>query len=93
MDFTSIIDNLISIIVGGGVGAFLTRKKYNAETAVTEGAVFEGMQMSYKRMVDDTNAKLDEMRQEIKDLHDEISKLRTELEKCMSKKQMQINNK
>ena len=81
-DFNSIIDNLVTAIVGGGTGWFFGRRGSNAAAAVTEGDAILKMQESYKTFVEDANVKFSEMKEEIKVLHTNLNAVRKELENC-----------
>ena len=81
-DFNSIIDNVVTAIVGGGTGWFFGRRGSNAAAAVTEGDAILKMQESYKTFVEDANVKFSEMKEEIKVLHIDLNAVRKELENC-----------
>ena len=81
-DFNSIIDNVVTAIVGGGTGWFFGRRNSNAAASVTEGDAILKMQESYKTFVEDANVKFSEMKEEIKVLHIDLSAVRKELENC-----------
>jgi len=81
-DFNSIIDNVVTAIVGAGTGWFFGRRGSNAAAAVTEGDAILKMQESYKTFVEDANVKFSEMKEEIKVLHIDLNAVRKELENC-----------
>ena len=81
-DFNSIIDNVVTALIGGGTGWFFGRRGNNAAAAVTEGDAILKMQESYKTFVEDANVKFSEMKEEIKVLHTNLNAVRKELENC-----------
>ena len=75
---SSHIDALITAVIGGVSGWFFTRKQQDANTRVTQGDALHGMQLAYDKLVEDMNAKFDELKQDNVELKNQVGKLHKE---------------
>ena len=75
---SSHIDALFTAIIGGLSGWFFTRKQQDANVRVTQGDALQGMQLAYDKLVEDMNAKFDELKQDNAELKKQITKLHAE---------------
>lgn len=75
---SSHIDALITALIGGVSGWFFTRKQQEASTRVTQGDALHGMQLAYDKLVEDMNAKFDELKQDNVELKNQVGKLHKE---------------
>ena len=79
LDFIqSHIDALITAFIGGVSGWFFTRKQQDANVKVTQGDALQGMQLAYDKLVEDMNAKFDELKQDNVELKNQVGKLHKE---------------
>ena len=72
------LDAIVTAVIGGASGWFFTRKQQAAEVKVTEGNALEGMQRAYDKLVEDMNAKFEELKKDNADLKAEVEHLHTE---------------
>jgi septal ring factor EnvC (AmiA/AmiB activator) len=79
LDFiSSHIDKLIAGIVVGLPTWYFTRNQRDANVRVTQGDALQGMQLAYDKLVEDMNAKFDELKNDNAELKVQITKLHTE---------------
>lgn len=88
MNLIEHLDTLIASIVAAAGGWFFTRKQQEANVKISEGNALEGMQRAYDKLVEDMNAKFNELKAENAQLKIEIQilhKENSELKKMLSK--------
>ena len=88
MNLIEHLDTLIASIVAATGGWFFTRKQQDANVKISEGNALEGMQRAYDKLVEDMNAKFNELKSENAELKIEIQilhKENSELKKMLSK--------
>lgn len=66
----------------GAAGWFFTRRQYNAAASVTEADAVKQMQEAYSRFVQDSNARINELKLEVELLNRRILSIGKELEEC-----------
>lgn len=83
------IETILSIITalsgGGLLGIFLERKKRNAEANAVEADVFAKMEEQYKKYIEHSNQKFEELANENEKLRNRVKELENQLEELKCK--------
>lgn len=78
VEFGSIIDNVVTAIIGGGAGWFFGKRNNNAQASVTEGDATARMQANYKTYIEDNNAQMDVLKKDISFMREEVKRCEEE---------------